>query len=42
MGTSELLVGVMRLHEKMAWMLRSYIENRIVRLRKLGKDIENE
>jgi starvation-inducible DNA-binding protein len=31
MGTSELLVGVMRLHEKMAWMLRSYIENRIVR-----------
>jgi starvation-inducible DNA-binding protein len=30
MGTSELLVGVMRLHEKMAWMLRSYIENKIV------------
>jgi starvation-inducible DNA-binding protein len=26
-GTFELLVGVMRLHEKMAWMLRSYIEN---------------
>jgi starvation-inducible DNA-binding protein len=26
-GTFELLVSVMRLHEKMAWMLRSYIEN---------------
>lgn len=26
-GTAELLVGVMSLHEKMAWMLRSYIEN---------------
>ncbi len=26
-GTFELLVGVMRLHEKMAWMLRSSIEN---------------
>ena len=26
-GTFELLVGVMRLHEKMAWMLRSYLEN---------------
>ncbi len=25
-GTVELLVGVMSLHEKMAWMLRSYIE----------------
>jgi len=25
-GTYELLVSVMRLHEKMAWMLRSYIE----------------
>jgi starvation-inducible DNA-binding protein len=25
-GTFELLVGVMRIHEKMAWMLRSYIE----------------
>lgn len=24
-GTFDLLVGVMRLHEKMAWMLRSYI-----------------
>jgi starvation-inducible DNA-binding protein len=26
-GTSVLLVSVMRLHEKMAWMLRSYLEN---------------
>ena len=25
-GTVELLVGVMSLHEKMAWMLRSYLE----------------
>jgi starvation-inducible DNA-binding protein len=25
-GTNELLVNVLRLHEKMAWMLRSYIE----------------
>jgi starvation-inducible DNA-binding protein len=29
-GTLELLVSVMRLHEKMAWMLRSYIENELV------------
>ena len=26
-GTFELLVSLMRLHEKMAWMPRSYIEN---------------
>lgn len=26
-GSFELLVGVMRIHEKMAWILRSYIEN---------------
>ena len=26
-GSFELLVGVMRQHEKMAWVLRSYIEN---------------
>jgi len=26
-GTTELLVSIMRLHEKMAWMLRSYIEH---------------
>jgi starvation-inducible DNA-binding protein len=28
-GTLELLVNVIRLHEKMAWMLRSYIENKL-------------
>ncbi len=27
-GTVELMVGVMSLHEKMSWMLRSYIENK--------------
>jgi starvation-inducible DNA-binding protein len=26
-GTSDLLVSLMRLHERMAWMLRSYVEN---------------
>jgi starvation-inducible DNA-binding protein len=26
-GTFELMVSIMRLHEKMAWILRSYIEN---------------
>ncbi|MDD5371366.1 MAG: DNA starvation/stationary phase protection protein [Anaerolineaceae bacterium] len=26
-GTFELLVSVLRVHEKMAWMLRAYIEN---------------
>lgn len=30
-GTFNLLVSVMRLQEKMAWMLRSYIENEPVR-----------
>jgi starvation-inducible DNA-binding protein len=29
-GTAELLVGVMSLHEKMAWMLRSYIETKSI------------
>ncbi|MFU8827677.1 MAG: Dps family protein [Brevefilum sp.] len=28
-GTVELLVGVMSLHEKMAWMLRSYLEPKL-------------
>jgi len=40
-GTFELLVGVMRLHEKMAWMLRSYIENEPVHgesPNRIGKD----
>ena len=31
-GTAELLVGIMRLHEKMAWMLRSYVENEPVKI----------
>ena len=30
-GTFELLVGIMRLHEKMAWMLRSSIEPEYIR-----------
>jgi starvation-inducible DNA-binding protein len=30
-GTFDLLVSVMRRHEKMAWMLRAYIENRSIR-----------
>ena len=29
-GTFNLLVSVIRLHEKMAWMLRSYLENELV------------
>ena len=29
-GTFELLVGVMRLHEKMAWLLRSYIQPELI------------
>ena len=29
-GTFELLVGVMRLHEKMAWMLRSHSESGLI------------
>ncbi|MHB0924228.1 MAG: Dps family protein [Bellilinea sp.] len=35
-GTFELLVSVMRLHEKMAWMLRSYLEIEPVAIDKLG------
>jgi starvation-inducible DNA-binding protein len=34
-GTFELLVSVMRLHEKIAWILRSYIEPEIVHDEKL-------
>ena len=30
-GTFELMVSIMRLHEKMAWMLRSYIEPEPIR-----------
>jgi len=29
-GTIELLVSIMSLHEKMAWMLRSYVENQTI------------
>lgn len=29
-GTIELLVSIMSLHEKMAWMLRAYVENQTV------------
>lgn len=39
-GTFELLVGIMRLHEKMAWILRSYIENEPVQIEVL-KGIKN-
>ena len=35
-GTFELLVSVMRLHEKMAWMLRSYLEIEPVSIEKLS------
>jgi len=30
-GTLSILVGVIRLHERMAWMLRSYVENDLTR-----------
>lgn len=40
-GTVELLVGVMSLHEKMAWMLRSYIETNPTTA-KARKEFENE
>jgi starvation-inducible DNA-binding protein len=35
-GTFELQVSVMRLHEKMAWMLRSYIEPDLTHVEKPG------
>jgi starvation-inducible DNA-binding protein len=41
-GTFELLVSVMRLHEKMAWMLRSYIENQPVKGESQKRILENE
>jgi starvation-inducible DNA-binding protein len=28
MGTSDFLTGVMEAHEKMAWMLRAFLEER--------------
>jgi len=41
-GTLELLVSVMRLHEKMAWMLRSYIENELVQGESPKRMIQDE
>lgn len=41
-GTVELLVGVMSLHEKMAWMLRSYIENEPVHGESQKRNGKNE
>ena len=41
-GTYELLVGVMRLHEKMAWVLRSYIENELVHVDLKKEIVKNE
>jgi starvation-inducible DNA-binding protein len=41
-GTSDLLVSVMRLHEKMAWMLRSYIENEPVQGESQKRTIQDE
>jgi starvation-inducible DNA-binding protein len=41
-GTFELLVGVMRLHEKIAWVLRSYIENELVHLDALKEITKKE
>jgi len=40
-GTFELLVSVMRLHEKMAWMLRSYIENEPVNSKSLERVLKD-
>jgi len=28
MGTNDFLIGLLQEHEKMAWMLRSYLEER--------------
>jgi starvation-inducible DNA-binding protein len=41
-GTVELLVGVMSLHEKMAWMLRSYIEHEPVYGESQKRNAKNE
>ena len=41
-GTFELLVGVMRLHEKMAWVLRSYIENEPAHAESQKKIVKDE
>jgi starvation-inducible DNA-binding protein len=41
-GTFELLVSVMRVHEKMAWMLRSYFENEPVHVESPERILEDE
>ena len=41
-GTFELLVGVMRLHEKMAWILRSYIEPVLTHNENQKRIVQNE
>ena len=41
-GTFELLVSIMRLHEKMAWMLRSYIETEPVHNQSQKRILRNE
>ena len=40
-GTFELLVSVMRLHEKMAWLLRSYIEPELTHAEKTVPSVSN-
>lgn len=40
-GTFDLLVGVMRLHERMAWVLRSYIENELVQTENQKATVKN-
>ncbi len=41
-GTYLLLISVMRLHEKMAWMLRSYIENEPVHGESQNRILQDE
>ena len=41
-GTFDLLVKIIRQHEKMAWMLRSYIENEPVRGESQKRVLNNE
>jgi starvation-inducible DNA-binding protein len=41
-GTFELLIGILRLHEKMAWMLRSYFENEPVSKESKKRIVNNE
>ena len=41
-GTVDLMIGVMSLHEKMAWMLRAYIENETVKGESQKRKLNNE